>query len=93
MRVFIPTPLRSYTAGKGEIELTSSTLRELLSEMNVHYPGIRFRIIDEQDGIRQHIKLFVNAEQAHELDVKLSPRDQIHIICALSGGLDADSAG
>jgi molybdopterin synthase sulfur carrier subunit len=50
------------------------------------YPGLRFRIITEQDMIRQHIRIFVNEEQVRELSVALHPDDQIHIICALSGG-------
>ena len=29
-----------------------------------NYPGIRLRMIDEQDAIREHIKIFVNQEQA-----------------------------
>ncbi len=48
--------------------------------------GIRFRIIDEQDGIRTHIKLFVNAELVPDLNQRIAEDDEIHIVCALSGG-------
>jgi molybdopterin synthase sulfur carrier subunit len=50
------------------------------------YPGLRFRIITEQGTIRQHIRIFVKEEQVRDLSVALQPEDQIHIICALSGG-------
>ncbi len=86
MKVYIPTPLRSYTEQRGEVEAAGSTLTELLSDLDTRYPGFRFRIIDEQDGIRQHIKIFVNQEQARSLDVSLQAHDEIQIICALSGG-------
>ena len=86
MKVRVPTPLRSYTHRKGEIEATGSTLAEMLGDVDRRFPGFRFRIITEQDEIREHIKLFVNQEQVRDLSVSLQPADEVHIICALSGG-------
>jgi molybdopterin synthase sulfur carrier subunit len=86
MKVYVPTPLRSYTGQQGLVEAGGSTLGELLWELDRHYPGFHFRIITEQDGIREHIKLFVNREQQRDLAAQLQPTDEIHIICALSGG-------
>jgi molybdopterin synthase sulfur carrier subunit len=84
--VFIPSPLRSYTAQHGQVDVEGSTLAEVLSVLDQRYPGFRFRIITEQDTIRNHIRIFVNEEQARSLSAALDPNDQIHIICALSGG-------
>jgi len=84
--VHIPSALRSYTKQKSEIEAEGQTLAEVMSALDRRYPGLRFRIITEQDTIRQHIRIFVNEEQARDLSVSLEPEDQIHIICALSGG-------
>jgi sulfur-carrier protein len=86
MKVYIPAPLRSYTADKSTVESGGATIREVLAELDRCYPGLRFRIIDEQDGIRQHIKIFVNEEMVDGLSVSTRPNDTIHIICALSGG-------
>lgn len=86
MTVFIPTALRSYTGQKGEVDAQGATLGEVLSALDRHYHGLRFRIITEQDTIREHIRIFVNEEQARDLSAALRPDDQIHIICALSGG-------
>lgn len=86
MQVHVPTPLRSYTSRQGLVLAQGATLAELLHDINRQYPGFRFRIIDEQDRIREHIKLFVNRQQVRELVVPLQPTDEIHIICALSGG-------
>jgi molybdopterin converting factor small subunit len=49
-------------------------------------PGMRFRVMDEQDCLRPHIKIYVNSEQVRSLDARLSESDEVHIICALSGG-------
>ena len=86
MTVHIPSALRSYTKHKSEIAAEGQTLAEVMSALDRRYPGLRFRIITEQDTIRQHIRIFVNEEQARDLSVALQPEDQIHIICALSGG-------
>jgi molybdopterin converting factor small subunit len=86
MTVFIPTPLRSYTRQKGEVDAEGATLGEILATLDRRYPGFRFRIITEQDTIREHIRIFVNEEQARDLSAALRLDDQIHIICALSGG-------
>jgi molybdopterin converting factor small subunit len=87
MKVHIPTPLRSYTGKKGVVEAGGATVGELLAEIDRHYPGFRFRIIDEQDSIRRHIKIFINEKPAPNLSAPTKPGDTIHIICALSGGL------
>ena len=86
MTVYIPTPLRSYTHQTGEVEAQGGTLGEILAALDRRYPGLRFRIITEQDTIREHIRIFINEEQAWDLSAALLPDDQIHIICALSGG-------
>lgn len=86
MRVFIPTPLRSYTRQSAAVEADGSTLAELLADLDRRYPGIRFRMIDEQDRIRQHIRIFVNREQTFDLATALRPADEVQILQALSGG-------
>ena len=86
MNVFIPSPLRSYTNNKATVQASGSTLSALLEDLDGQYPGLRFRMINEQDQIRRHIRIFVNATQTDTLEVALGPEDQVHIICALSGG-------
>jgi molybdopterin converting factor small subunit len=85
MRVMIPGALRSYT-GAGEVEAEGETLAALLDDLDRRYPGLRFRIVDEQDRIRRHIRFFVNGEQRFELGRKMEPGDELYIVQALSGG-------
>ena len=86
MTAHIPGALRSYTGQKSAVEVEGRILAEVLSELDRRYPGLRFRIITEQDTIRPHIRIFVNDEQTHDLTTMLQPDDHIQIICALSGG-------
>ncbi len=86
MKVLLPSPLASYTANRREVEGGGATLDELFHDLDRRYPGLRFRIIDEQDAIRAHIKVFVNREQAPSVRLALSPGDEVLVVAALSGG-------
>lgn len=85
MKVHIPTPLHSYTKSS-TVEAEGATLADLFSDLERQYPGIRFRVINEQDQLREHIKVFVNQEIARDLSAPLRPGDDVHIITAISGG-------
>ena len=85
MKVLIPSALRSYTQ-KGETEASGATLAAVLDDLERRYPGIRFRVIDEQDRIRRHIRIFVNGEQARDLAQPLAGTEEVIIVQALSGG-------
>ena len=86
MIVSIPTPLRSYTSDEPRVEVRGATLGEVLADLDRRFPGIRFRMVDEVDRVRRHIKLFVNDEVVEDLDRRLGSGDRVHIVCALSGG-------
>lgn len=86
MKVWIPQPLRSYTDARPSVEAEGESVAALLDDLDRRFPGIRFRMIDEQDGVRRHIRIFVNGERIGGLDTPLSPDDEVHIFQALSGG-------
>lgn len=85
MKVLIPSPLLSYTGAK-EVEATGGTLAELLADLDRRYPGLRFRIVDEQDCMRPHMRFFVDGEQVFDLTHPLRPSDSVQLVQALSGG-------
>jgi molybdopterin synthase sulfur carrier subunit len=85
MKVLIPDALRSYTQSS-HAEAQGATLNELLIDLERQYTGIRFRMIDEQDRVRRHIRIFVNGEQVQALSQPLNATDEIVIVQALSGG-------
>ena len=85
MKVRIPSPLLSYT-GRDEVAAQGATLAELLTDLDRQFPGLRFRMVDEQDQLRPHLRFFVNGEQTFELTHALRPTDSVQIVQALSGG-------
>ena len=82
----VASPLRSYTDGRAAVDARGGTVRDVLADLDQRYPGMRFRMIDEQDRIRPHMPLFVNTTAVQELDHVLATGDTLHLICALSGG-------
>jgi molybdopterin converting factor small subunit len=85
MKVILPSPLLSYTKVR-EVEADGATLDELLRDLDRQYPGIRFRVVDELDRMRPHMRFFVNGEQVLTIEHKLSPTDEVQLVQALSGG-------
>ena len=85
MKVLIPSALRSYTAS-GEVEASGATLADVLADLDRRYPGICFRMINEQQRIRPHIRFFVDGEQLRELSRPLHASGELIIVQALSGG-------
>ena len=85
MKVLIPTPLLSYTNAH-EVEANGATLMELLADLDRQYPGLRFRVIDEQDTMRPHMRFFVNGDQVFNITQPLRPTDSVILVQALSGG-------
>lgn len=85
MKVLIPSPLLSYTR-QPEVEAKGATLNEVLADLEHQYPGLRFRVIDEQEAMRPHMRFFVNGEQVFDLSHTLRPTDAVQLVQALSGG-------
>ena len=85
MKVLIPSPLLSYTK-TNRADAAGATMAEVLLDLDRQYPGLRFRVIDEQDRIRPHMRFFVNGRQVYDLALELKPEDSLHIVQALSGG-------
>ncbi len=86
MKVLIPSQLQSYTDGASEVSANGNTLAEVLDDLDRQFPGIRFRAVDEQGRIRQHIRMFVSGKIATSINVALNDSDEVQIIGALSGG-------
>jgi molybdopterin converting factor small subunit len=84
--VHIPSPLRSYTNGASRVEAEGNSVDELLDHLDKQFPGIKFRMIDEQSRMRQHIRIFVNKDTVETVKAPLKSADEVRIICALSGG-------
>ncbi len=91
MKVYIPSPLISYTKNKREVQASGATLGDVLADLDRQFPGMRFRMINEQDGVREHIRFFVDCELVNDLRAPIRPGADLQIICAISGGVNGES--
>lgn len=85
MKVLLPGALRSYTR-QARVEASGATLAEMLADLDVRYPGLRFRVADEQGQLRPNMRLFVNGLGVRDLGHALQPDDFVAVVLALSGG-------
>lgn len=85
MRVTIPSPLLHYT-GRREVSAAGTTLADILHDLDRQFPGLRFRMIDEQEQIRTHMRVFLGQQELHALSTPMPPGETLHIVQALSGG-------
>ena len=86
MKVLIPSPLYSYTSGKREVEASGATVGEVLLDLDRLFPGLRFRVVDEQDRVRPHIKVFIDGELANDLAAPLAGASELALVQSFSGG-------
>jgi molybdopterin converting factor small subunit len=85
VHVTIPSPLLSYT-GRRDVTASGATLADVLHDLDRQYPGLRFRMVDEQDHIRTHMRVFLDSREVRELTTVLPAAATVHIVQALSGG-------
>jgi molybdopterin converting factor small subunit len=86
VRVLIPSQLTAYTGGATRIEADGATVDAVLDDVDRRFPGLKFRVIDEQARVRRHVRLFVGLEETRDVRRPLRGTDELLIFGALSGG-------
>lgn len=89
VKVRVPVPLQSLTQGKQEVQVNGATLRELLVDLESHFPGMRERLYNEQGGLRRFVNVYLNDEDVRFLqgeETPVSEGDEVSIIPAIAGG-------
>jgi molybdopterin synthase sulfur carrier subunit len=86
IRVLIPSQLHAYSGGLSRVEAAGDRLSDVLDDLDRRFPGLKFRIVDEQDRVRPHMRLFIGQTAARDLTTPLEDGDELMIFGALSGG-------
>ncbi len=87
--VFIPSPLRRYTAGQSKVQVSGATISELIENLERQFPGVKSRLCDESGQIKRYVNVFVNDEEIRALqgaNTRLADKDEITIVPAMAGG-------
>ncbi len=86
MNVRIPSPLRSYTGEVTVVQATGENVHDVLKDLDRQFPGLCFRVVDEQGQLRKHMRIFVNDEMTRDLLSPVTETDEVTLLQALSGG-------
>jgi sulfur-carrier protein len=89
VQVRIPTILRSYTGGSAEVTATAGTLRDIIAGLDVDYPGLGGRIVDDGGSLRRFVNVYVGDEDvrfAEGLDTPVAAGSRVSVIPAVAGG-------
>jgi molybdopterin synthase sulfur carrier subunit len=89
VKVRIPTPLRTVTGGKSEVESSASDIQSLIESLNGQFPGLKDRVCDDKGEIRRFVNIYLNEEDIRFLKGKHTPvkdGDEVSIVPAIAGG-------
>ncbi len=91
IEVRVPTILRSYTDGQKAVTGSGDTVADLLADLDSRFPGLRARLVTEDDVLHRFVNVYVNDEDVRflgALDAKLADGDTVTILPAVAGGSD-----
>lgn len=87
--VYIPTPFRHLVGNKAHVKAKGATVSEVLSDVDRQFPGFRAQLLDGSGQLAQHINVYVNQVEIHNLQGETTPLksgDEVAVIPALAGG-------
>ncbi len=87
VRVHLPALVQDYTGGARAVELDAAeTLGAVFDALEARFPGVRFRLVDEQRRVRRHVRVWIGEASAAALDAPVPAGVEVRIVGALSGG-------
>ena len=90
--VRIPTPLRKFTGGAESVTASGATVAAIVQDVEGRHPGLKERICDDAGKVRRFVNVYVNGEDIRflsSLDTPVKDGDEISIVPAIAGGMDA----
>jgi molybdopterin converting factor small subunit len=87
----VPTYLQAYTGGRGEVSVDSAarTVDEAFTALWEAHPGLRDRVVTEQNEVRQYLNVFVGADNIRDLRglaTEVQDGCEITIVPSVAGG-------
>lgn len=67
------------------VEMSVSTVGEMVDELDKLWPGMRDRICDSRPAIRRHMSVFIDGERV-TLKSRITPGSEVFVLTAISGG-------
>ncbi|MGD0364298.1 MAG: ubiquitin-like small modifier protein 1 [Bryobacteraceae bacterium] len=88
-KVLIPTPLRQYAGKQDSVELSGSTVGEVLTALTTRHPDLRKQLYSDEGKLRSFVNVYLNDEDIRYLDKAATPvkdGDVVSIVPSIAGG-------
>ncbi len=89
LTIRIPTQLRTFTGGAGEVEVEAATVGDALKALDAAHPGLAERLFDDTGALRRFVNVFLADEDVRFLDGLTTPvaaGQTLSIVPAVAGG-------
>ncbi len=88
-KVLIPTPLRQYAGQQDAVELSGSTVGEVLSALTAQFQDLRRQLYNDEGRLRSFVNVYLNDEDIRYLSKEATPvkqGDTLSIVPSIAGG-------
>jgi adenylyltransferase/sulfurtransferase len=87
--ILIPTALRQFTDGQGELAVEAITVGKALEQLTTTFPPLAKHLYNDKKEVRSFINVYVNEENIRHksgLDTPLANGDSLMIVPSIAGG-------
>ncbi len=87
--VRIPAVLRPAVGGHKELELSGSTVGEVIDQLVGQFPSLRDQLLTGEGDLNRFVNVYVNGQDVRYLDglaTAVEPRDELRLLPAMAGG-------
>ncbi len=94
-KILIPTPLRPYAGKNAEVQVTGSTIAEVMENLTAQHNGLRRHLFTDDGRLRSFVNVYVNEQDIRYLQKEataISDKDVISIVPSIAGGSPAAAA-
>ncbi|MGD2049477.1 MAG: MoaD/ThiS family protein [Chloroflexota bacterium] len=84
----IPTPLRPYSGGNSQVQVSGDTVGDALEDLTGKYPELRQHLYDGQQ-LRNFVNIYLNQEDIRYgdgIETTIEEDDTLMIIPSIAGG-------
>jgi len=89
-KILIPTPLRQFTDGNDAVEVSGTSIGEILNSLTTSvHPSLRNNLFTPEGKLRSFVNIYVNDEDIRYLEkdaTEVKSSDTISIVPSIAGG-------
>ncbi len=88
-KILIPTPLRQFTGKQDSVQLSGTTVGEVLKSLTSEYADLRRHLYNDEGKLRSFVNVYVNDEDIRYLNKEATPvaeGDTVSIVPSIAGG-------